>query len=83
MTDPGTTLGDVIHQRSADLTRAERRVARTLLAGNPMAGFDTVARIVGRLGEATRRRISARERLREGYARDDREAPPGSGERTR
>lgn len=43
MTDPGATLGDVIHRRTAALTRADRRVARTLFAGNPMAGFDTVA----------------------------------------
>ena len=50
MTDPGTTLGDVIHQRTADLTRAERRVARTLFASNLMAGFDTVAGLAARSG---------------------------------
>ena len=43
MTDPGTTLGDVIHQRTAELPPAERRVARTLFASSLMAGFDTVA----------------------------------------
>ena len=43
MTDPGATLGDVIHQRAAAPARAERRVARTLFAGDPMAGFDTAA----------------------------------------
>ena len=43
MTDPGTTLGDVIHQRTAELPPAERRVARTLFASNLMAGFDTVS----------------------------------------
>ena len=48
MTDPGTTLGDVIHRR----------------------------------GDATGRRISALEHLREGYARDGRETLQGSGERT-
>lgn len=50
MTDPGTTLGDVIHQRTAELTRAERRVARTLFASNLMAGFDTVAGLAQRSG---------------------------------
>lgn len=70
MTDPGATLGDVIHQRTAKLTRAELRVARTLFASNLMAGFDTVAG----LGDATRRRIAALEHLREGYTWDDREA---------
>ena len=50
MTDPGTTLGDLIHQRTADLTTAERRVARTLFASNLMAGFDTVAGLAPRLG---------------------------------
>lgn len=48
MTDPGTTLGDLIHQRTADLTPAERRVARTLFASNLMAGFDTVAGLAAR-----------------------------------
>ena len=32
MTDPGTTLGDVIHQRTADLTRIEFDAAVELLA---------------------------------------------------
>ncbi|MDD9994049.1 MAG: MurR/RpiR family transcriptional regulator [Rhodospirillales bacterium] len=50
MTEPGTTLGDIIHQRTADLTPAERRVARTLFASNLMAGFDTVAGLAARSG---------------------------------
>ena len=50
MIDPGSTLGDLIHQRTADLTPAERRVARTLFASNLMAGFDTVARLAARSG---------------------------------
>ena len=50
MTYPGTTLGDLIHQRTADLTPAERRVARTLFASNLMAGFDTVAGLAARSG---------------------------------
>ena len=69
MTDPGATLGDVIHQRTAAPTWAERRVARMLFAGDPMAGFDTVAE----LADATRRRIAALEHLREGYTWDERE----------
>ena len=50
MSGSGTTLGDLIHQRTADLTPAERRVARTLFASNLMAGFDTVAGLAGRSG---------------------------------
>ena len=50
MSDPATTLGDVIHQRTAELTRAERRVPRTLFASNLMAGFDTVAGLAQRSG---------------------------------
>ena len=50
MTDPGTTLGDVIHQRTAELTPAERRVARTPVASNLMAGFDAVAGLAARSG---------------------------------
>lgn len=48
MTEPGTTLVDLIHQRTADLTPAERRVARTLFASNLIAGFDTVAGLAAR-----------------------------------
>ena len=114
MTDPGTTLGDVIHQRTAELPPAERRVARTLFASNLMAGFDTVADladhvltvdvdapspydtlvpciapveapvargIVGRLGDATHRRLRTFENLREGYTWDDREFPQHPEER--
>jgi len=43
-----TTLGELIHQRSADLTPSERKVARTLFATNMMAGFDTVAELAQR-----------------------------------
>jgi DNA-binding MurR/RpiR family transcriptional regulator len=42
------TLGELIHQRTADLTPAERRVARSLFATNMMAGFDTVAELAER-----------------------------------
>ena len=80
--DPGTTLGDLIHQLTADLTLAEKRVARTLFASNPMAGFEAlVAAIAGRLGDATRRRISTLEHLREGYTWDVQEFPQGPEER--
>ena len=47
-----STLGELIHQRSRDLTTAERRVARTLFSTNLVAGFDTVA------GLAARSRVS-------------------------
>ena len=47
-TTPRTTLGELIHQRTAELTPAERRVARSLFATNLMAGFDTVAELAQR-----------------------------------
>ena len=50
LTESETTLGDLIHQRTADLSPAERRVARTLFASNLMAGFDTVAGLAARSG---------------------------------
>ncbi len=43
-----STLGELIHQRSAELTPSERKVARTLFATNMMAGFDTVAELAQR-----------------------------------
>ncbi len=43
-----TTLGELIHQRTEELTPAERRVARSLFATNMMAGFDTVAELAER-----------------------------------
>ncbi|MGF1609150.1 MAG: MurR/RpiR family transcriptional regulator [Kiloniellales bacterium] len=42
------TLGELILQRSAELTPSERKVARTLFATNLMAGFDTVAELAER-----------------------------------
>ena len=47
---PGTTLGELIHQRTAELTPAERRVARTLFTTNLAAGLDTVAELASRTG---------------------------------
>ena len=46
--ETGATLGELIHQRSRELTTAERRVARTLFATNLVAGFDTVAGLAAR-----------------------------------
>ena len=46
--ESGSSLGQLIHQRSSDLTTAERRVARTLFATNLVAGFDTVAGLAAR-----------------------------------
>ena len=43
-----TTLGELIHQRTGELTPSERKVARTLFATNLMAGFDTVAELARR-----------------------------------
>jgi DNA-binding MurR/RpiR family transcriptional regulator len=43
-----STLGELIHQRSAELTPSERKVARALFATNMMAGFDTVAELAQR-----------------------------------
>lgn len=45
---PRTTLGELIHQRTGELTPSERKVARTLFASNLMAGFDTVAELARR-----------------------------------
>ncbi len=47
-TSPRTTLGELIHQRTSELTPSERKVARTLFATNLMAGFDTVAELARR-----------------------------------
>ncbi|MBT5433894.1 MAG: MurR/RpiR family transcriptional regulator [Rhodospirillaceae bacterium] len=47
-TSAAITIGELIHQRTADLTPAERRVARTLFSTNLMAGFDTVAELAQR-----------------------------------
>jgi DNA-binding MurR/RpiR family transcriptional regulator len=45
---PRTTLGELIHQRTSELTPSERKVARILFATNLMAGFDTVAELARR-----------------------------------
>ena len=49
-TAPGSTLGELIHQRTAELTPGERRVARTLFATDMVAGFETVAELAERSG---------------------------------
>ena len=46
----GSTLGAIIHQRTAELTPGERRVARTLFATDLEAGFETVAHLAERSG---------------------------------
>ena len=46
----GATLGELIHQRTGELTPAERRVARTLFTTNLAAGLDTVAKLAERSG---------------------------------
>lgn len=46
---PGT-LADEIRQRLGELSPAERKVARILLAGYPAAGFETVAVLAERAG---------------------------------
>ena len=46
----GSTLGEIIHQRTAELTPGERRVARTLFATDLAAGFETMAELAERSG---------------------------------
>ncbi|MFD4370133.1 MurR/RpiR family transcriptional regulator [Streptomyces sp. NPDC058486] len=46
----GPTLADEIRSRLGDLSPAERKVARILLAGYPSAVFETVATIADRAG---------------------------------
>ena len=72
MTESGTTLAD--HVLTVDVD-----------APSP---YDTlvpcialVAGIAGRLGDATRQRISTLEHLRKGYTWDDQEFPQGPEER--
>lgn len=50
VTGHGATLGELIHQRTEELTQAERRVARTLFTTNLAAGLDTVAELARRAG---------------------------------
>lgn len=47
---PRGTIAEAIRHRFADLTRTERRPARTLLANYPLAGLETVARFAERAG---------------------------------
>lgn len=43
-------LQDLLRQRLGDCSPAERKVARVLLAGYPMAGLETAATLAGRAG---------------------------------
>ncbi|MFB7758506.1 MurR/RpiR family transcriptional regulator, partial [Streptomyces sp. NPDC056121] len=43
-------LADVIRHKLGDLSPAERKVARVLLANYPSAGFETVAVLAERAG---------------------------------
>jgi DNA-binding MurR/RpiR family transcriptional regulator len=47
---PSETVRDVIRRYSDRLSRAERRVARALLAAYPIAGLETVAKLAERAG---------------------------------
>ena len=46
----GLRISDLLRQRGAELTPAEARVARTLLADYPLAGLGTVASLARRAG---------------------------------
>ena len=47
---PASTLGELIHQRTPQLTPGERRVARTLFTTDLSAGLETVAELARRAG---------------------------------
>src|SRR5260370_39515168 len=51
--DTGAGIGELVRQRQADLSPAERKLARVLLASYPIAGLESVARF------AERARVSA------------------------
>ena len=44
------TVAERLQQRMADLTPAERKVARVLLAGYPVSGLEPVAKLAARAG---------------------------------
>src|ERR1044071_6783624 len=48
--DTGARIGEVVRQRQADLSPAERKLARVLLASYPIAGLESVARFAERAG---------------------------------
>ena len=48
--DTGTPIGELVRQRQATLSPAERKLARVLLASYPIAGLESVARFAERAG---------------------------------
>jgi len=48
--DTGAHIGEVVRQHQADLSPAERKLARVLLASYPIAGLESVARFAERAG---------------------------------
>src|SRR5438270_13759146 len=48
--DTGGRIGELVRQRQADLSPAERKLARVLLASYPIAGLERVARFAVRAG---------------------------------
>lgn len=48
--DTGARIGEVVRQRQAGLSPAERKLARVLLASYPIAGLESVARFAERAG---------------------------------
>src|SRR5206468_4685364 len=48
--DTGARIGELVRQRQADLSPAERKLARVLLASYPIAGLESVARFAERAG---------------------------------
>ena len=48
--DTGARIGELVRQRQADLSLAERKLARVLLASYPIAGLESVARFAERAG---------------------------------
>jgi DNA-binding MurR/RpiR family transcriptional regulator len=48
--DTGAKIGELVRQRQADLSPAERKLARVLLASYPIAGLESVARFAERAG---------------------------------
>ena len=48
--DTGGRIGELVRQRQADLSPAERKLARVLLASYPIAGLESVARFAERAG---------------------------------
>ncbi|GAV36174.1 DNA-binding transcriptional regulator HexR [Roseomonas sp. TAS13] len=65
----GLRISDLLRQRGAELTPAEARVARTLLADYPLAGLGTVASLARRAGvsDPTVVRLVAKLGLAGGY----------------